>query len=583
MNYLDSFELTVLSSLIGSAIALLILTAKKVLKNKLSCTFHYYIWLILIIKLLLPLGPNYHINIFNIYGKSYVQNIAYKNTNEMLTNSSGQPQNSIINNSASANSHNFLRKNIIKINIPRNNKTNIKKFLSLIWLLGISILLISLVIGYKKLNEIIKNSSKNTKYCHNRILYDCINSMNIKTKIELLYSSQIGSPSICGILKPKILIPMNIANNACDEEFRHIIMHELFHLKNKDIIINWLIALLWAIYWFNPILLYAFHKIKQDCEISCDYQVISHLNKGDNIKYGNTIIKMLELSGDNQRLAGTTPMLTNSSEIKRRLIMIAKYKKVSIKNILIGSIIVAVIGGLSITVNTSNIRAYKNNSKVIKMQVKPLRVTNQSVINNSSTKNLLTDIKSLQANNINSTTPFSSDIVIYNSHPDENYKSASNIKVTDVAALINNKLVKNNLNSKFIKCPLPKDYCKSYENSRELITKNVKNYQNTVLLDLHRDSGNKANANTINFVLARKSPYYEKNLKFVNCISDYIKHSSKVKTAIYYYNYGVLYYNQDLSNKSVLVEIGNDWSNDKDIEDCVNAFASALRSIEANN
>lgn len=52
MNYLDSFELTVLSSLIGSAIALLILTAKKVLKNKLSCTFHYYIWLILIIKLI---------------------------------------------------------------------------------------------------------------------------------------------------------------------------------------------------------------------------------------------------------------------------------------------------------------------------------------------------------------------------------------------------------------------------------------------------------------------------------------------------------------------------------------------------
>lgn len=59
----------------------------------------------------------------------------------------------------------------------------------------------------------------------------------------------------------------------------------------------------------------------------------------------------------------------------------------------------------------------------------------------------------------------------------------------------------------------------------------------------------------------------------------YIRHSSNVKTAIYYYDYGILYYNQDLSNKSVLVEIGNDWPNDKDIEDCVNALVSALKNI----
>lgn len=75
--------------------------------------------------------------------------------------------------------------------------------------------------------------------------------------------------------------------------------------------------------------------------------------------------------------------------------------------------------------------------------------------------------------NANSTSPFLSDIVIYNSHPDENYEFASYVKVTDIGALINDKLVKNNLNSTFIKCASPKDYYKSYQNSRELITNNV--------------------------------------------------------------------------------------------------------------
>lgn len=55
---------------------------------------------------------------------------------------------------------------------------------------------------------------------------------------------------------------------------------------------------------------------------------------------------------------------------------------------------------------------------------------------------MLSDIKALKIDNANSTLPFSSDIAIYNSHPDENYEFASNVKVTDVAALINDKLVK---------------------------------------------------------------------------------------------------------------------------------------------
>ena len=118
-------------------------------------------------------------------------------------------------------------------------------------------------------------------------------AMNIRTEVELSYSKKISSPSLCGFIKPKILIPVSVAANICDEEFKYIIMHELTHLKNKDIFINWAITLLSMIYWFNPILLYGFHKMRQDCEISCDGQVISYLGEGENHtiwKYNNKSI-----------------------------------------------------------------------------------------------------------------------------------------------------------------------------------------------------------------------------------------------------------------------------------------------------
>lgn len=578
MNYVGIFNIVVLSSLIGSVIVLLILSIKLIFKNRLTSTFQYYIWMILIIKLIIPFGPHYSFNVSSIYEKFHTENITNENTQKTLTKPLVQPQNTISNNLISKNTTRSLDKNIAN-NTSLKSKVNIKKALCFAWILGISILIAILAVGYKKLEKIIILSAKDIKRSHKKILRNCTTDMKIKVKLELLYSPLITSPSICGIIKPKILIPKAAVDNIDDKQFKHIIMHELSHLKNKDIIINLVITLLSIIYWFNPILLYGFHKMRQDCEVSCDYQVISHLNKGENIQYGNTIIKILELSGSSRRLTGTTPMFTNSSEIKRRITMISKYKKLNTRKILFGGMVIAAIGVLSIAINISNTSLHKTSSTVVKAQTKAPKVVKRNIIGAASNENLLSDIKALKIDNATSTSPFSSDIVVYNSHPDENYESASNVKVTDVGALINDKLVKNGLNSRFINCAPPKDYCKSYQNSREVIIKNVKNYQNTILLDVHRDLVVKiGSTNTINFVLTRKSPYYEKNLKFVTSLVSYIKHSSNLKTAIYYYDYGISYYNQDLSNKSVLVEIGNEYSNDKDIENCVDTFVSALKN-----
>ena len=182
-------------------------------------------------------------------------------------------------------------------------------------------------------------------------------AINTKTEVGLLYSEKISSPSLCGLFKPKILIPVSVAANVSDEEFSYIIMHELTHLKNKDIFINWVITLLSIIYWFNPILLYAFHKMRLDREIYCDSKSISYLDEGQSVQYGNAIIRVLELTGNSNRLMGTTSMVMNSSEIKRRIIMISKYKKSTVKGILLGTIIVVIIGGLAIALNTSKLQA----------------------------------------------------------------------------------------------------------------------------------------------------------------------------------------------------------------------------------
>ena len=581
MELLNVFETIVLSSLIGSIITLIILIIKGIFRNNLNFTFNYYIWLILLIKLIIPFGPQTALNIDNIYDRVHVQSITNENTPRAQVNPSLQFKNTDLDDTQLISEIQFLQKsaNSNGISILLKKKSNLEKVLCFTWMFGIALLMVRLVIGYKGLRKIDRISIKNVSRIHKEILYTCMKAMNIRTEVELSYSLKINSPSLYGFIKPKILIPVSVAVNVSDEEFKYIIMHELAHLKNKDILINRVMALLSMIYWFNPILLYGFHKMRQDCEFSCDGQVISYLEEGENLKYGNAIIRVLELCGNRNRLMGTTSMVMNSLEIKRRIIMISKYKKTNIKGILLGMVIALIIGGFGIALNTSKVSADKNIAKAAELQAETAGTSSKGIINNISNEIVKPAKKSLPMNSETLVTPITSDIVIYNSHADEDYPSG--MKVTEVGALLNDKLIKEGFNSRFIKCDPPTEYSKSYETTRDLIIKNVKEYSNTILLDIHRDIATSTNSDMrkILFALTRNNPRYEANKKFVDSLLETIKNSNQIKSDIFFYDNGISYFNQDLSNNSVLIDIGNSMSSDTDIEECVNELVSALKNV----
>lgn len=575
MNIVNVFETIVLSSLVGSIIALIILSIKRIFREKLNPRFHYYIWLILLIKLIIPFGPQNSLSISNIYEKFNVGSSTNEVKREIEISTSQEVTNTKLNHlidkdelqpSEKTVSNNFIDKNL-------ENKVEIKEVLFFIWMLVAVLLIGILVISYKKLREIIRASIRDVDSTHIEILYDCTRIMNIKSKVDILYSTKISSPSLCGFIKPKILIPVNVAKNVCNEEFKYIIMHELIHLKYKDIFISWIINLLSVIYWFNPILLYSFHKMRQDCEISCDNQVISYLDKDENIQYGNSIIRILELGGNSKRIIGIASMAMNRSEIKRRIMMISKYKKINPKNALLGVVVVVIVGTLGISMNTS--KAIEDNNIP---EAKTLS-TDKSIVNTLNKKQ--PSIEALPIDNSKDIVPFSSDIVIYNSHPEENYPSG--IKVTDVGAAIEAKLMEEGISSRFIKGNPPTEYEKSYETTRDLITKNVKDYSDTILLDIHRSIGKSPyfDKKKISFILATDSPYYEENKKFVGILLESIRYSSKAELEVLFYDGEILsYFNQDLSKNSLLIEVGSNISSDSDIEECINTLVSALKNVQ---
>lgn len=159
------------------------------------------------------------------------------------------------------------------------------------------------------------------------------------------------------------------------------------------------------------------------------------------------------------------------------------------------------------------------------------------------------------------------------------------MKVADVGATISDKLIKEGFNSHFVKIDPSKDYSKSYHITRDIIKKNIKNYSNTILLDIHRDGvaeKRKSNTKKVQFVTTELNPRYKANKRFVDSLIENINNSNRVETGIYTYQVGISFYNEDLSNNASLIDIGNNMSSDSDIEACVNELVSALKITLSN-
>ena len=136
-------------------------------------------------------------------------------------------------------------------------------------------------------------------------------------------------PALFGCFNLNLLLPQGIARNFSPIELRHVFLHELAHVKRHDVLANWFVSVLQTLHWFNPVLWFAFARMRADRELACDALVLSKVNEGENQSYGETLIKLLDTFGRPKPLAALVGIMEAKTGIKKRISMIATFRKPS--------------------------------------------------------------------------------------------------------------------------------------------------------------------------------------------------------------------------------------------------------------
>jgi beta-lactamase regulating signal transducer with metallopeptidase domain len=85
-----------------------------------------------------------------------------------------------------------------------------------------------------------------------------------------------AGPALVGVLRPSIILPVDFETRYTEQEQDLILAHERMHATAGDAAINFLVAAMVCLCWFNPFIHLAAWFIRGDQEIACDTDVVAN-------------------------------------------------------------------------------------------------------------------------------------------------------------------------------------------------------------------------------------------------------------------------------------------------------------------
>lgn len=218
-------------------------------------------------------------------------------------------------------------------------KTDSKKMLSTIWLLGMLVLT-----GYGIVGSF-------------RVEYQL--RFAVPVEQQIWECDTIHTSFLWGLFHPRIYLPSGMN----EETKRYVIRHERAHQKRGDHWWKVIGYVLLVIYWFQPLMWIAYWIFARDIEYACDEHVIGNLSFAERKEYAQAFL--LCGSGRSRRLAGS--LAFGGLGVKPRIKNVLSYQKPGRGKIAI-SLLVCVVVSVCFLTNPKDVNGMDAEKHPVNME-----------------------------------------------------------------------------------------------------------------------------------------------------------------------------------------------------------------------
>ena len=154
------------------------------------------------------------------------------------------------------------------------------------------------------------------------------------------------SPCLFGLFPPVIYVTMDCAQD--EQLLHHCAEHEYTHYLHRDHIWAVLRGVCLALHWFNPLVWWAAALSRTDAELFCDEDTVRRLGEDARADYGRSLIRMTCRERVDPLSAATT-MSGRGGQLKTRIISITKHPKTAIPVLILVLLLCAAAVGCTMT------------------------------------------------------------------------------------------------------------------------------------------------------------------------------------------------------------------------------------------
>jgi beta-lactamase regulating signal transducer with metallopeptidase domain len=117
----------------------------------------------------------------------------------------------------------------------------------------------------------------------NDILLYCRKRMGVHGTVRLKVGPAGIRPAVCGLLRPVIIVPRNLAPTLGSRHLRDVLFHQLAHIKRHDLWVNLAQNVLQVLYFYNPLILVVNAAIRRLREEAADETVLATIGDPDHL------------------------------------------------------------------------------------------------------------------------------------------------------------------------------------------------------------------------------------------------------------------------------------------------------------
>jgi probable HAF family extracellular repeat protein len=184
-----------------------------------------------------------------------------------------------------------------------------------VWFAGFGVIVLRIAMGLHHIRQVRREAAPVTDPQWLAEAAQVAQEIGLQRKFELLLSDRLDAAMLAGLRRAAVVLPVPAEDWPAASRLV-ILRHELGHLKRRDNLTNLAALLVCAVYWFNPLVWWAFERLRVCREGACDDLVLSA-----GVKPSEYVACLLDVVSP-QHLNVPSVSVSQGSALKSRLLAI---------------------------------------------------------------------------------------------------------------------------------------------------------------------------------------------------------------------------------------------------------------------